>query len=152
MQDHLAEVKNRITELRAEALKESKKLFAGYSKQLFDRYPFVTAVGWTQYTPYFNDGDPCTFRSNASYPAFRSIGDVRNEDLYEYDDFPHESSEFWNSKGKYGDKDPSYIEAEEEFTRFLSQFDNDIYEQMFGDHVQCTLTAEGVEVEEYDHD
>lgn len=30
-------------------------------KDLFDKYPEIRSVVWTQYTPYFNDGDTCTF-------------------------------------------------------------------------------------------
>ena len=39
----------------AEALKES-------FKELFEAHPRLRSVVWAQYTPYFNDGDPCYFR------------------------------------------------------------------------------------------
>ena len=32
-----------------------------FSKDLFDRNPELENFGWTQYIPYFNDGDPCEF-------------------------------------------------------------------------------------------
>ena len=28
---------------------------------LFIEYPEIGKIEWTQYTPYFNDGDPCVF-------------------------------------------------------------------------------------------
>src|SRR5689334_1109830 len=34
-----------------------KAEFAGF----FEKNPKVEAIRWTQYTPHFNDGDPCTF-------------------------------------------------------------------------------------------
>jgi hypothetical protein len=30
-------------------------------KELFDKHPRLESVTWVQYTPYFNDGDPCYF-------------------------------------------------------------------------------------------
>lgn len=38
--------------------------------------PEFYAFGWTQYTPYFNDGEPCTFRVNS--PWFLTRTDVVN--------------------------------------------------------------------------
>lgn len=37
-----------------------KELFAG----IFKEFPEVLAIGWCQYTPGFNDGDPCLFSLN----------------------------------------------------------------------------------------
>ena len=28
---------------------------------MFEKYPFLTSLTWTQYTPYFNDGHTCEF-------------------------------------------------------------------------------------------
>lgn len=28
---------------------------------IFDEFPHVKKIAWKQYTPYFNDGDPCVF-------------------------------------------------------------------------------------------
>ena len=41
-------------------------------------YPIVQTIEWTQYTPFFNDGDPCEFRVNA-YLSFNGDAD-RDED------------------------------------------------------------------------
>lgn len=29
--------------------------------EFMESFPFVQALGWYQYTPYFNDGEPCVF-------------------------------------------------------------------------------------------
>lgn len=39
------------------------------------------SFGWTQYTPYFNDGEPCIFGVNE--PWFRTVADVENADRSE---------------------------------------------------------------------
>lgn len=33
-------------------------------KDFFDKYPEVRSIVWTEYTPYFCDGDPCYFEVN----------------------------------------------------------------------------------------
>lgn len=43
--------------LRANAQDMIKQLFA----EFFAAAPDVKCVAWTQYAPYFNDGEPCTF-------------------------------------------------------------------------------------------
>lgn len=53
---------------------------------------YIHSFGWTQYTPYFNDGEPCEF--GVGEPWFRTIDDVAakstaaedvDEDDEEYD-------------------------------------------------------------------
>ena len=57
--------------------------------ELFDRHPILNAIYWTQYTPYFNDGDPCTFGVNDLF--FRATGipdpnaDTEWADAYYYE-------------------------------------------------------------------
>jgi hypothetical protein len=38
-----------------------KTAFNDVFKTFFEQYPEITAVAWNQYTPYFNDGEPCVF-------------------------------------------------------------------------------------------
>jgi hypothetical protein len=40
--------------------------------------PTMHSFGWTQYTPYFNDGEPCVFGVNE--PWFRTVEDVEKAD------------------------------------------------------------------------
>ena len=47
-------------------------------KPLFDEFPFLAEVAWTQYTPYFNDGEPCVFSCAIDDPVFASVVDVEN--------------------------------------------------------------------------
>ena len=34
-------------------------------RAVFERHPNVRSLTWTQYTPYFNDGDPCRQESSS---------------------------------------------------------------------------------------
>ena len=38
--------------------------FKGWFTEFFALYPMVTTIRWTQFTPYFNDGEPCVFSVN----------------------------------------------------------------------------------------
>jgi hypothetical protein len=46
-------------------------------------FAFVEAVGWTQYTPYFNDGEPCEFGIHEVGVKIAGVGpDLEDEDAY----------------------------------------------------------------------
>ena len=120
-----------IAKQEAELLKESEKLFKKAVKDLFKENPTLESFSWTQYTPYFNDGDTCTFSANTDYP------DVN--DISEYDD---------DGEGRKYDE-----ELAKNVTSFLSNFNEDDYESMFGDHVKVTITKDGkIDVSDYSHD
>lgn len=63
----ITEAKNKIAEYRkviADIGGEAVRIALG---PLFDQSPNAT-VRWTQYTPHWNDGESCEFRSNHDYP------------------------------------------------------------------------------------
>lgn len=133
---------------KIEALKAAKKSYEDQVKsvgqetikevlgELFKRFPVIEAVRWKQYTPYFNDGDPCVFGCNAGYCDVRFAGDV---------DF---SREGYYSGPEQSDKE----EAIEAFQSALGDIPEDVYETVFGDHSQVIATRDSIEVEEYEHD
>lgn len=80
-------------------LEELKKLKAAYEEALattakdiikevleswFEENPKAAAVRWQQYTPYFNDGDPCVFGLRGFY-----MSETENPEDWDYiDDIP----------------------------------------------------------------
>jgi hypothetical protein len=75
-----ASLKSRINALKAEMQENSKVLMKEAFREFFEKYDVVDNVFWTQYTPYFNDGESCEF----------SVGDVYlvlkdDEDPCEYE-------------------------------------------------------------------
>lgn len=64
------------------ARKEMQEKSTGFvelaCKQFFDACPEVEAVTWTQYTPYFNDGETCEFSVHDKY--FILVGDEDPDD------------------------------------------------------------------------
>jgi hypothetical protein len=147
-----------------EQLKEiSGKFFAEQSKVIFDQFPTLKSFSWTQYTPYFNDGDECTFGANTEYPSIK-LTDSKDQEDEEFDD---EDEDDYNVKktedGRYIDKYEIGEKGEVEITdrkkivafevkEFLTEFEDDSLKAMFGDHVRVTVSRDGtVEQDEYEH-
>lgn len=78
----LADFNKEYKRVRAEFVKKLEPQFAEVFKGFFDENPNVGGVQWTQYTPYFNDGEECVFSVNDMY-LFPIDTDV--DDLSDYD-------------------------------------------------------------------
>jgi hypothetical protein len=113
--------KAKVQELKDQLKVTGEKFMVENFKTIFEKYPKLQSVRWTAYTPWFNDGEPCTYSSN------------------------HEWAEMeWEGENN--------AEAESEIEKFLANFDDDLMMDLFGDHVEIIVTAEGISVNEYDHD
>lgn len=66
-------------EARAEASRLAKDAVNISVKALFGKYPDLISFSWTQYTPYFNDGDECVFSVYADYPEMELEGIDQDE-------------------------------------------------------------------------
>lgn len=172
---------NKKRDLEKQIQDEAREMFAQTSKEIFEKYgDRVGAFGWVQYTPYFNDGDPCVFGANEV--CIETPEDAQNED---FDHGWEDSSQFsrytdgypvlktlWVKsddgepqgwKPRYGDTDewreipnpdydPTYGDPYTEVHRLRDLLDDDTLLEIFGDHVAIRVTPEGVEVSDYDHD
>ena len=71
--------KAEIQKLQDELSEKTKKLFHDGMKELFEQCPEVDCVHFTAYSPFFNDGEECTFSCHASDCGFNGYdyaGDV----------------------------------------------------------------------------
>lgn len=59
-------------------ISELRKEFPTMFKDIFETAPKLKSVSWTQYTPYFNDGDTCYFSAH--------IDDLELNGVSEYSD------------------------------------------------------------------
>lgn len=57
----LEELKQKIEDTNREIRDNAKTALEGSFKEIFEEYPELHGFRWTQYTPSFNDGDPCEF-------------------------------------------------------------------------------------------
>ena len=169
---------NQIGKLEEKVNKESKKLITKGFKDLFKKYPDLKSFSWTQYTPYFNDGDECIFGANTEYLSINASEE--EESVYQLrkflDDLEHPRKainaltkrieEYKKNKWDYAYLEESIktiqnssiedtkakLKMLEDIDSVLSCISNDTYRDMFGDHVKVTVTKEGWTTESYEHD
>ena len=137
IQNLMAKKAELVAEMRAKGADALKEVF----KEFFAAHPTCKAVRWQQYTPYFNDGEPCEFSRNDLEVKMADSP----EDAGDYED-GFESS-YCSRK-----KESPELAAAFKATREIEKIDDEIFEMAFGDHVEVTATAEGFEIEEYSHD
>jgi hypothetical protein len=149
LNDMMTLYRKRIEDEGEDAIKE---LF----KDFFQVHPGVEAITWTQYTPYFNDGEACTFGVNGMSVIFGQVAepsepseedDDEDEDQYEDDD-DEEGLESWDLSRS---PDP-VLQALAVELKKLESIPDDVMESVFGDHVKIKATRAGFDVTDYEHD
>lgn len=137
-----------------EKVKQIQEKMQESAKDLFSRFweenPKIHAIVWTQYTPYFNDGETCYFRVGEMYP-------MTEAKYHQYDEDGGYAEEYsvldWDDKPQEG-SGLTEIEAVKvcEIIKILEKIPEEVYMGMFGDHVKITATREGFQVDEYEHE
>lgn len=135
--------------------------------------PNVKSFGWHQYTPYFNDGDTCEFGVGDMW--ILTVDDSEDDD--DVDTWSYQVSDthptlgtkryipgknvpspsgygYTYTPGTYEPKDAKYPTTyylADSLATALQLAEVTLLE-WFGDHVDIKITAEGIEVNEYEHD
>jgi hypothetical protein len=136
-------IKQNIEQLRNEAKTKVESIFKTAALELFVEYPDLKSISWSQYTPYFNDGDSCNFSSHHDYAAIKFVASNEDDDEDDDDDYQEGFDESLAT--------PEQLKAGKAAESFLENFDDDDMENLFGDHVKVIITKDGIEVEDYDH-
>lgn len=140
-------------------------------KDFFTKHPYVEEIYWTQYTPYFMDGEPCTFGVNDMYMKITDLNKAREvldrrctwETEYDYKNGkttfvrPYEDGELaealeeneWGEGLDISSALPGTTLAKDLNTIMV---DNELYESVFGDHVIVRVTANRIETEHHEHE
>ena len=126
-QEEIQQMVEDFKQTKEEFTEKMTKKFNEFFKNFFDKNPEISVVKWQQYTPYFNDGDECVFRTYF-YDVLELDSNMPEEDY----------------------KRLSAIQNDLEKT--LKSIPKEIYKDMFGDHCQVTATVDGFDVIEYEHD
>lgn len=171
MSQVLEKIKKEIEEFEVkknQLLEELRKQFPLMFQPLMSKLKTIDSIGWTQYTPYFNDGESCVFGVNIDYLTIN-----REYDLYETFDYNKLETEeqleasnllsklLGNPLKNLGDKGyhlKSEYDIEDiitlvEIKEILNNIPKDFYQDLFGDHVRVTINKDGsIDVTEYDHD
>jgi hypothetical protein len=134
--------------------------------------PTIHSFGWTQATPYFNDGDPCVF--SVHEPWFLTVDDEAklefDEDGY-CEDFEEDTySVMYGGHPTLGERDYDWVNREKVYKSYAGPdearydrcldlakaFDSEAFDDVlldsFGDHARITVKRDGITVESYEHD
>jgi hypothetical protein len=114
---------NEIKALKKELTQKAKDSLLVCLKELFEQHPEVKTLQFAAYTPYFNDGDECTFSCDADYAT------INEDEVEEVSD-----------------------DVADVFRSALAQLDDDTWMDIVGDHALVTITPQGINVAEYDHE
>jgi len=151
-------LKEEMQNIRAERETLNQKIremagvvFAEGAKKLFETNPTLQSFSWTQYTPYFNDGDTCEFSAHTDCLTVTDIFGNEEEEVSAW------SVRHYSEKGTDWQGNaytPSeIILAGAAASEFLTEFENEDLLMMFGDHTRVTVYRDGrVETDDCVHD
>jgi hypothetical protein len=135
-------------------VEDLRKEFPTMFKELFDKSEKIESFGWRQYTPFFNDGDSCEFGVHASDP------NINGSDMHDFDWYDWRVKYYLRGDAHYANllTENSKIDIEackvvEEFISVIESIPEEFLKDLFGDHVEVTISKDGtISVDEYDHD
>lgn len=137
---------SKFTQVEKQLQEEGQEMLMEKFEEVFKAYPELTVVKWHQYTPYFNDGEPCEF----SVGSFNVSNAPDIENVTSWDDYEGEEegvfvTELWG-------KNKDYPILSEISSFASSTLGKSLFYKLFGDHVEVIVTPDGIDTEEYDHD
>ena len=165
LQDEFDKLLEEQRELRARFQVKAQELFKQTTKEFFDKNPGITAVIWTQYTPYFNDGDTCEFSVNEPY--FTNANEDQMQDITRWGEYEGDEEGVWSEgdyiltgTGEYASKHRAGMNLQgidaasiSKFSRLLQSSEmEEVLQETFGDHVRIVATRDGFDIDDCDHD
>lgn len=160
----LAALLAQIKSINEQITAHGRDLLGKAFKEFFDRCPEVRAVVWTQYAPYFNDGDPCTFGVNQR--EIVPFLDKIEPELAEFiaarrDEDDEETVAYMSGDGcmlPYKIDDSTYASqkrVQAAFDEILALAFTDECENLmqtaFGDDCRVVATRDGFDIDECEH-
>lgn len=130
----------------------------GMIKFVFEKVPYLKEINWVQYTPYFNDGEPCVFGKHDPQFIFVAIdAETGDDEEFEVDFWGNSSTTtFFNEKYDVAEikafqPTPEQDELLLKVALFLTSLDENICQEAFREG-KVVITKDGLEVEDYGHD
>lgn len=143
----LSGLKTKMEQIKQDMVRVAKEGLNAEFKKFFEEWPEAQAIRWPQYTPYFNDGDPCVFR----------VGEVTVQLTGAEEDNDSDCGDGFVDAYHFADYKSDENTAEFERMQAIEGAINsctEVLQALFGDHCKVTVWRDNpeVEVEEYDHD
>ena len=121
---------------------------------IFEARQDIQSIRWNQSTPYFNDGDPCTFGLGEIYLDLGKMTQEEIDDEGLGDDEAYSTEYDLNPHGDKPYDDPRYKEGQAAVKELMAPFNSipeTLMERIFGNNKQIVITREGeVTVEDYE--
>jgi hypothetical protein len=133
--------------------------------------PEVLRFGWTQYTPYFNDGDPCIFGVNELWAVPVGTSEEDEDEERYHDEVTYDKENWgqrpweWDNPRDWDNRKKVYFDyvgpagREPAYNALIALNDalqsgefDDALLNAFGDHAEIVVTADKIIVEQYEHD
>ena len=159
--DHFADLKKEMEDLKKKMQERGQEIFREGSKIIFEQYPDLEWFSWRQYTPYWNDGEPCEFsvwdELNIRFKNAPVLDEEEAEEYYDESDRP--TLEYYGG-GEYLRKyalehegvTEDHLDAADAAVNLVRAIPEEVMYDLFGDHATVTIFADHVEVDEYSHD
>jgi len=178
----ISKMEKEIEKMKSKIQEDTESMFKLSFKEIFEKHSKLESFSWVQYTPNWNDGDECVFSAHTDYVYLngsedesvclqelealykdvlnkdKAIKKLTNENVrlakkgntkWQIDHNNQRISEIQNSD--LDEVSWKYL-ALEDITGVLSSVDDDIFRDMFSDHVKVTVSRNGIETESYEHD
>jgi hypothetical protein len=84
MTTKIEQLKQKFDDLKNEMKAQGKEALFEAFRQLFAENPQIVEIQWTQYTPYFNDGDVCSFSRHDMAFYLDSDEDLEDDSPYDH--------------------------------------------------------------------
>ncbi len=166
-----------INQIKSNLVKELQPKFKDLFMPLFDKYSDLIGVRWTQYTPYFNDGEECIFSVGDLCIKHNFVdGDYEEEDeagntlplkwtdgspstwIYDKSGRHYNDSDYVlrreNNTKNFGSEEAflAFVQDLRDVSKSIQDIPDDVMQDLFGNHVKITVDRNGLTVDEYDHD
>lgn len=145
----LQDIANKQKEINIFIEEHGKQALSDSLKEFLEKYTDVKCIKWKQYSPHFNDGEPCTFSVHDPELFFN-----KNDEEDEYEGsycswrLGYCKKENKKNSSKITDE---MIKDFENLSKLICENES-VCESVFGDGYEITATKEGIEANEYDHD
>jgi hypothetical protein len=144
-----------FTEIKAQFQRDAQVKLKEVFAEFWEKNPGIKTVIWTQYAPYFNDGEPCKFSVCDACFTNAEGSDLNN--VSKWGEYDGDKEDIWVESSfdpRWCKLVPEAIGVNVESCSYLSKLLcsdvlEDVMEAMFGSDSKIYATRAGFEVEDF---